>query len=425
MGFVLPFLDDGTPQPIFIGQFTSRDMKDKLEGKIPLPSGNYNDYDAMDPLFVEFEKKIEAGITATKNKKKASKVKREQVRIQTQREWARCLKRAQCYFGLRPRCPRNGICPEVGGEASWEEQGKQQENDLISSIATPPLDLNEPALFSFWNEPIFISIDVESNERCHSQVTEIGISTLDTLDLVGIPPGEKGKNWLSTIRSRHLRTREYAHVVNRDFIHGCPENFEFGKSEWVSVKDLVATVDRCFQPPYSSQVLVSSNVDPDGAEATGKIADEIEADNVQLKNGIPLHKLRPRNIVFVGHNPAADIAYLRTLGTTVFDRAGDDSAPLLLDALDTAKLFRTLWGDASPRSLGNILGEFGITGWYLHNAGNDARYTMEAIVQIVLGSRGLQEPPKEQNGNGEGQLMADGGWVDDIDGGEPKGIKKI
>lgn len=383
LGFVLTF-DERAPQPRFKGQFSSRNMKEYLESTIPLD--DYVDYDPMDPLFVEFEKKIEAGLAASKNKKKAFKAKKQQTRIQNQCDLVRCLRRTQCYFGLRSRSTCHEVCSEVNGEAPWtERQIEEQDYGVAVDPVLPPLESNEPAPYSFWNEPVFVSVDVESNERCHSQVTEVGISTLDTLDLIGIPPGDGGGNWTSRIQSRHLRVREYAHVVNKDFVSGCPDKFEFGKSEWISMENMVTTVDGFFQSPYSHQVN-----DPTASNG--------QHNPVNTTDEIPPHKKLSRNIVFVGHNNRADMAYLRDLGVAAFDKASNGP---FLDALDTAELFRTLQGEDNPRSLGGILGEFGITGWHLHNAGNDARYTMEALVQIALHSLAGSHRVKGAEENGK------------------------
>lgn len=85
----------------------------------------------------------------------------------------------------------------------------------------------------------------------------------------------------------------------------------------------------------------------------------------------------------MGHNPAADIKYLKDLGVSIFS-SSNLMEKAFLDTVDTAEVFRVSRGEMSARSLGNILTGLGITGWYLHNAGNDARYTMEAMVALVL-----------------------------------------
>lgn len=47
-------------------------------------------------------------------------------------------------------------------------------------------------------------------------------------------------------------------------------------------------------------------------------------------------------------------------------------------------MWRYVKRDVNPRNLGSILAELDITGWNLHNAGNDAAYTLQAMVKIAI-----------------------------------------
>lgn len=401
LGLVIPFEDDGTPQPQFLGQCTSREMKDKLEYSIRAASHDQDDHNPpagctpeVDRSFAAFRRKIEAALEATKNKNKAAKAKKRQNQIEKRQEWSRTLRRTQRYLGLRPRRPHGLLPPTLDDSVSWEERQKAEyEYGLACGTILEPLNVKEPAPFQFSEEPIFICVDVESNERCHDQITEVGVSVLDTLDLVNIPPGDAGNNWIARIRSRHFRIQERSYIVNKDFIAGCPDKFEFGESEWVSVSDVVRVVDECFQPPYSGDIDLA---------VEEKREKDVHSDIV-VEGMLPEYKLRPRNIVFLGHDTQTDIKYLRTLGSTLFvdhsqsppitpenspvKKGSQKVRPIFLEALDTATLFRVLKRDTNPRSLGQVLLDLGITGWHLHNAGNDARYTMEAMIRIVLQSR--------------------------------------
>ena len=359
VGFALNFGFGGTPMPTYLGVCSSREERDRLEGRIKLPQGDYNEFDKTSPTFLEFEEMLDTGVQSSKNRKKSSgagKLKREHIRMVSERQSASEMRRTQCYFGLR--LSRNLDGPD----------------DLEDSRVMAPLDMTAPVPCGFFNDPVFISIDVECNERAHSQITEVGVSTLDSLDLVKVPPGEKCENWSRLIQSRHFRTREYQHVVNREFLAGCPDKFEFGKSEWVSVRDLRDTMDSCFRPPYS-------------------FGDRI-GDEEDVVVSMPIRKLRNRRVVLVGHNPAADVAYLQSIGVSIAQDRSADGGPssYFLDVLDTATLFRTYRGEAATRTLGNVLNAFNLVGWNLHNAGNDAHYTMEAVIHIALNSRRHAEP---------------------------------
>lgn len=74
----------------------------------------------------------------------------------------------------------------------------------------------------------FVCVDVEAYERNHSIVTEIGIAILDTDDIIGVAPGERGQSWFSLIETHHLRVKEVSDMVNHEFVKGCPEFFDFG-----------------------------------------------------------------------------------------------------------------------------------------------------------------------------------------------------
>lgn len=58
-------------------------------------------------------------------------------------------------------------------------------------------------------------------------------------------------------------------------------------------------------------------------------------------------------------------------------------------------MWRYLKREANPRNLGSILAELGITGWNLHNAGNDAVYTLQAMVAIAI--KHIEEKNKDKD----------------------------
>jgi hypothetical protein len=389
LGLLLPFVEDGTPRPHHLGQSCSREAKDELVAKIPESISEESDLNEtvcgtsedQSESAKAFRAKMEAGFDASKNKSKATRERKRAEKIDRHREWTQSLKRAQCYMGLHPRRISQAENPNI------HEATNQPEAPATMST----LQLKQPAPFPFAYEPIFVCIDIESNERRHREITEIGISTLDTLDLVNVPPGKGGENWIRWIRSRHIRIRESAHVVNHTYVSGCPNRFDFGESEFISFRDASKTVEGCFSPPYSAQIPVKFvEQAPNGEKA-----------KVTIETAIKEYKLRPRNIVLVGHGVQGDIDYLRILGCNIFadscnpqksfQRLPKDNfqtpPPRLIDCFDTANMFQVLKRDTHHRALDTLLNSLGIIGWNLHNAGNDARYTLEAMVRIILSSR--------------------------------------
>lgn len=290
----------------------------------------------MDEQWIAFEKMMEAAVSSAKSKSK-SKAKKQRLRIQRDLDTQDTIRRAQCYLGLRADSTDLIDC-------KWDE-------DSLPDPESPRLVVDKPVPYPFWREPIFISIDVEVNERCHTEVTEIGISTLDTRELIGLAPGQRGEEWQSHIQSRHLRVEEYAHHVNRLYVRGCPDNFDFGTSEWVSSDDISTTVQNSFAHPTFF----------DGPDK------------------------KPRPLVLVGHSLDADIQYLQLANVEMVEESS--GASKFADRIDTASSFQLIRGELEPRSLGAVVYELGMTGWNLHNAGNDARYTLQALVAMLVAHR--------------------------------------
>ncbi|KAL4882897.1 hypothetical protein BJY04DRAFT_216982 [Aspergillus karnatakaensis] len=329
-GLVLRFNRDGYPQPTFLGHSFDRETKDRLEALIPVKSSltrSLGERTTAEDL-IAYERMMEAAVASAKSKSK-SKAKKQRLRVQRTIDTSETIQRAQCYLGLRADSTDLIDC-------SWK--------DLPSPGLRVTLD--KPAPYPFWRDAVFVSIDIEVNERCHTQITEIGISTLDARDLAGVAPGLRGENWQSRIKSRHLRVQEHRFHVNQLYIRGCPENFEFGTSEWVAAADIDKTVQKSF-------------VDPSFFDG---------------------NKLRP--LVLVGHNLEADIKYFQLADVHVIDDAR--GASKFSDRIDTAAAFQMIRGATEPRSLGHVVGELGMTGWNLHNAGNDARYTIQALIAMLL-----------------------------------------
>ncbi|TKA69538.1 hypothetical protein B0A49_09762 [Cryomyces minteri] len=211
-------------------------------------------------------------------------------------------------------------------------------------------------------------------EKPPRPITEIGISTLDTRDLIGVAPGNNCEAWFALVRTRHLRIAEHAHLRNGDFVAGCPDKFEFGESEFVAQRDTPSKIAECFRPPYSRDIAPSTReVRSTKLEAGTPVKS-------QDRMTAPSEQPERRRVILLGHDVGQDISYLRSMG---YNPLNLDN---LLELLDTASMFRAMTREPSPRSLTHILYTFEIAGWNLHNAGNDAAYTMHAFLGIALRS---------------------------------------
>ncbi|CAL8576314.1 hypothetical protein XPA_002202 [Xanthoria parietina] len=360
-GFLLSFKEEGIPRPRYLGRLDLDHSLDEMEARIPPYTDSDNgEHRADDRSFAAFKKKMEAAIEATKQKSKNQRDRKKKERIGTKQAWCEQLKRAQCYLGVRPRSVPNMPNPMEDPSISPRELERAMKRYHSSKgVELPDLEVSEPAPFAFQDHVVFVCVDVEAYEKDHRPITEIGISTLDTHDLLGLPPGEYGKTWTKKIRSRHFRIKETAHLHNSEYVAGCADNFEpeFGVSEWISFKEAPQIIASCFRPPYSHPLGHTNSDAP------------VETDTPK------------RQLILVGHDIKMDIDYLQKLGYNVANLSN------LIEALDTAELYRAWKHHQNPSKLGSILMEMEMIGWNLHNAGNDAAYTLQALLGIVIASR--------------------------------------
>ena len=129
----------------------------------------------------------------------------------------------------------------------------------------------------------------------------------------------------------------------------------------------------CFHAPFSSTHLVDAKT----------FAPKIDQQAPTNEEGE-----EKRNIIFLGHDVGNDIAYLRSIGFDPLNRGN------LLETMDTRTMFQAYTHDPNATSLGRMLASFDLTGWYLHNAGNDAVYTVWTLLAMAVASaaeRGLPE----------------------------------
>ncbi|QSZ30659.1 hypothetical protein DSL72_000217 [Monilinia vaccinii-corymbosi] len=327
------FNSDGTPYPRYLGRVLNKNMADELRENVP---PRYYKLDGEPPItkppvdmsLEAFRRKIDALNATAKNKKAANKEKQRADRISKQQAWKDSTKRVQRYLGLRKR-----------SDSSTSGSGNSADVNTF-------YDPEQPTKFPMEDAIVFVCIDVEAYELNNNIITEIGIATLDVLDIAGMEPGVLGANWRKAIRARHFRIKEHMHLNNSKHVQGCADRFEFGKSEIISRDDAPHVVGSCFKYPFSSP------------SPSAELANE------------------KRNIILVGHDVDADIRFLRQIGYEINNLK-------LHEGCDTTLMWRALKRESNPRSLAAILAEIGIAAWNLHNAGNDAVYTLQAMLGIA------------------------------------------
>jgi hypothetical protein len=147
----------------------------------------------------------------------------------------------------------------------------------------------------------------------------------------------------------------------------------------------------------SDKVTVSNDLTPSELPETGNNEQPTEAQSAKA-NLSPQRRIKHRNIIIVGHDIATDLQYLSTLNSSIFHKPPvptypqplEPESPLrqhILESLDTANLYQVWKREAKIASLAKVLVGVERMGWDLHNGGNDARYTLEALVGILVKAR--------------------------------------
>ncbi|OJD30347.1 qde-2-interacting protein [Diplodia corticola] len=199
-------------------------------------------------------------------------------------------------------------------------------------------------------DPIFIAVDVEAWERDATKVTEVGIAVVDSRALLSTPATPL--DWINQIRTQHIIIKEHQSHVNSRFVRGCPDKFQFGQSKIVALDGM-------------SGVFKSFFVQPDES------APQSGEDSL-------------RNVVLVGHAVAGDIKWMEKLGYPCA------SMSQLVGLVDTQRLARDLM---LPQSLSKLAAALGEEPQYLHNAGNDAHWTMQSVLLFALYGSKFPNPP--------------------------------
>lgn len=89
----------------------------------------------------------------------------------------------------------------------------------------------------------------------------------------------------------------------------------------------------------------------------------------------------PRPVVLVFHESSADISYLEKLGYSIY------KAKNVAEIADTREMHQFVSRNKDGRSLGSVLDYLGVPSRDLHNAGNDAVYTLRAMIGLAVKKR--------------------------------------
>lgn len=98
--------------------------------------------------------------------------------------------------------------------------------------------------------------------------------------------------------------------------------------------------------------------------------------------------------MLVFHDSASDIKFLEALKYDVTE------AKSVLEIVDTRDMYQHGVKASQPAGLERVLAELNIPSRYLHNAGNDAVYTMQAMIGLAFKLRQKSlERARDMNAN--------------------------
>ncbi|KAI3393312.1 hypothetical protein diail_4445 [Diaporthe ilicicola] len=371
--FYLCFGSLGTPVPRYLGRTADFASYTKLLSLTPQPEPE-DDLTGLNQIQCEeFARVVQktreswqgSGKGKGKAKKKAAK------RFEDRKDWGRTIKRIQRYLGLREKAP------PITNYRAFTGQEQVPAEELT-------LDVDAPTPYDQEDHAVFICFDVETYEKSPGLVTELGFAVLDTQKLKDVPPGAGSRNWFDLIQGRHIRIKEYSYMRNTEYVQGYPDNFMFGESELVPLTEVLEVLEEIMSPKSESGQL--------------------------------------RKVVLVGHDIAQDIQYLNSLD---FDVHGMEN---LLEVADNQKLHQHRCKFYQGQSLCAVLAGLDIQYRYLHNAGNDAVFTLQSFLCLAVItrkeslSRALMKQSSSVANDRRPELNAEVGWStggEDSDGGFP------
>ncbi|KAG9069506.1 hypothetical protein KI688_010409 [Linnemannia hyalina] len=169
----------------------------------------------------------------------------------------------------------------------------------------------------------FISVDIESHEYNHDRILEIGWSIWDS--------------GVHKFMDKHYAISDYRHLKNGKFVADKRDRFMFGETVWENLQGSIAA----FQQDLEKAVRRNEH----------------------------------GRFVLIAHDMTSDMKYLSGMGVTF---------PEGIIQFDTVEMNAARVGDSNIKTgLGKLLDELDIENYCLHNAGNDAHYTLELFLWLA------------------------------------------
>ncbi|PNH42073.1 hypothetical protein VD0004_g5173 [Verticillium dahliae] len=305
--FHLKFGEGGSPRPRFLGRSICESDFTNIRLKTPIHHDDDVGKGVSEAVIDDLVRKLHVLKFAKKEAKKEKNAKRREEANMRRLDGIRSVQR---MLGLRP----------------------------VAGVSARQVDIEQVIPHDRELDAVFAAVDIEVAEESHSVILEVGISILDTREVVNVPPGINAQNWSSLIEYHHL---------------------------------LVET--------------------PRLGELTGRVR-ALLAQYTAAPASNPMQ--RNRTLILVGHDIAADLNYLQDIDVN------PGQLPGFLGCADTKDMHQAWRSCPSGCNLGAVCGDLEIPTRNLHNAGNDAAYTLQAMLALAVRAR-IDEQQLEDGENSE------------------------
>ncbi|KAI1469361.1 uncharacterized protein F4812DRAFT_326799 [Daldinia caldariorum] len=332
VNFFVTFGENGTPIPRFLGRASHRDAFRELTRKthrLPVDDLSQLTLDALQKYRKKIDELYKELDVESPSKRPDEKKPQGENRYEE-----------KSHYAL------------IGGRLIDEAQSYLKlRKPLEKHIMTTDSEVDTPTPSKAEDSVRFIAVDVEVWELSPLAVTEVGLAVLDTRDIADTLSGADGHGWFPLIKSYHFIIEENKHMVNHRFVNGRPMSFNFGVSEFISRNH----VNR----------------------AIGKIIGDDKSDD-------------QRPVILVGHDVDRDLEYITKLGYNIW------KVPQVIQTthnpIDTLPMFYQFKDSGIGRSLGAMCEYFNLSYYNLHNAGNDATYTLQAMIAMAFKKKNSRAP---------------------------------
>ncbi|KAF9287077.1 hypothetical protein BGZ88_008767 [Linnemannia elongata] len=234
-------------------------------------------------------------------------------------QWKATLDRATDMVLQAPGIAKATAPPAVIDLTEVDTNDAESVSATTTTTTAVPTTAPSPQDGGMW----FISVDIESHEHNHDRILEIGWSIWDS--------------GVHKFMDKHYAITDYRHLKNGKFVADRRDRFMFGETVWENLQGSIAA----FQQDLEKAVRRNEH----------------------------------GRFVLIAHDMTSDMKYLSGMGVTF---------PEGMIQFDTVEMNAARVGDSNTKTgLGKLLDELEIENYCLHNAGNDAHYTLELFLWLV------------------------------------------